>query len=235
MKIPNLFNNNEQSVSLANLLIVGNSGSGRFNFINRYLSDLVRAYSPEKLRIILVDPKNYLFSDYSDLPHLMFGIIGREDKFYKIVNYLNQEIDKRLNNESSEAGAIVLIIDEIADFIINSIEKRELLEKVFKKITTSSDKTNIHVIFSTTRIDKTILTNNFLQCFEWRVAFRVDNKEQSVLIINESGAEELSLPGTCILKDMETQKSNIIKIPFISDEEIKYNKLETVSDGNISK
>lgn len=217
---PQLFNIENQSVSLFNLLVAGCLGSGRFNFINRYLADLSRAYRSSDLRIILVDPKSCLFSGCNNLPHLLFGIVSQSDKIDKIIDWLNHEIDARLNGDSNKETSIVLIIDELADLVIHDFKKRQAIEKLFDKIASNSQKVNIYMVVSTSRIDKIILTDNIRQCFNWRLAFKLENKSQSILVIDELGAEKLSLPGSCILKNVKTRETAKLKIPFISEEEI---------------
>lgn len=222
MLIPNLFNTNCQSISLANLLVVGCPGSGRFNFINRYLTDLTHAYSPGDLRVILVDPTGALFSDYSNSPYLLFGIISQADKIDKMINWLDREVDTRLNDNSNKKTNIVLIIDELADLVVHDLEKRQVIEKLFDKIASNSQKVNIYMVISTSRVDEIVMTDNLRQCFNWRLAFKLENKNQSILAIDEPGAESLSLPGSCILKNIKAKESIDLKMPFISEEEIRY-------------
>lgn len=201
-------------ITLSNLLVVGQTGSGRFNFINRYINDLARSYMPDQLRIILVDTKAVLFDHYKDLPHLLFGIVSKNDDLHKALDWVCRETNTRLEIEEKRT-AVVIIIDEVADLVIKD---SQYIENVVEKITKCSDQTDIYLVLSTARTDEVILSDKILSCFSNRLAFSVNNANGSVLVIGESGAEDLKAPGTCILKNFKTGEIEKIKIPYINEE-----------------
>ncbi|MGL4853945.1 MAG: DNA translocase FtsK, partial [Lentisphaeria bacterium] len=58
------------------LLIAGATGSGKSVCLNTIILSLLYKFSPENLRMILVDPKVVEFAMYSKLPHLLTPIIN---------------------------------------------------------------------------------------------------------------------------------------------------------------
>lgn len=93
----------------------------------------------------------------------------------------------------------------------------DYFEPILIKIAQNSAKTGIYLVLSTCRVDKVILTNDLRQAFNWRVAFGLNNNQESLLILNESGAEELTNPGECIMKDLANETMTQFKVPYIEE------------------
>lgn len=199
-----------EGIILNNLLVVGRPGSGRFNFINRYINDLTHSYTFEQLRLTFVDPKAVLLDEYKWLPHTLFGVVSKEEDLRKVLNWTSHEIDQRLEKDLKRTP-VVIIIDEIADFIVSD---PDYFESAIIKIAQNSDQTNIYLVLSTSRIDKVILTDNLRQFFQWRVAFGLNNSQESYLVLDESGAENLTEPGKCIVKNLKNGLSEEFKVPY---------------------
>ena len=53
------------------LLVAGTTGSGKSVFINTLLASLLYKFSPDQLRLILIDPKMLELSVYNDIAHLL--------------------------------------------------------------------------------------------------------------------------------------------------------------------
>ena len=51
------------------LLVAGTTGSGKSVFINTLLSSILYSFAPDKLRLILIDPKMLELSVYNDIAH----------------------------------------------------------------------------------------------------------------------------------------------------------------------
>lgn len=72
-------------ITLSSFLVAGRPGSGRFNFIIRYINDLIHSYTFEQLRIIFVDPKVVLLHNYQWLPQTLFGVVSKVDDFKRVL------------------------------------------------------------------------------------------------------------------------------------------------------
>ncbi len=60
---------------MIHLLVAGSSGSGKSVYLGSLIVSLIYKYSPEELRLILIDPKKTEFVLYNNLPHLMINEI----------------------------------------------------------------------------------------------------------------------------------------------------------------
>lgn len=57
------------------LLVAGTTGAGKSVFINTLLVSLIIKFSPKKLRLILLDPKQLELALYARLPHLIMPVV----------------------------------------------------------------------------------------------------------------------------------------------------------------
>ncbi len=60
---------------MPHLLVAGTTGSGKSVCINALLLSLLYKYTPDQLRLILIDPKMLELSVYSGIPHLLAPVI----------------------------------------------------------------------------------------------------------------------------------------------------------------
>jgi S-DNA-T family DNA segregation ATPase FtsK/SpoIIIE len=61
--------------STPHLLVAGTTGAGKSVFINTLLVSLIIKFSPKKLKLIMLDPKQLELALYSRLPHLIMPVV----------------------------------------------------------------------------------------------------------------------------------------------------------------
>jgi S-DNA-T family DNA segregation ATPase FtsK/SpoIIIE len=100
---------------MIHLLVAGSSGSGKSVFLGALIVSMIYKYSPEELRLILIDPKQTEFVLYDNLPHLMINeIITDAGKAVQSLNWAIDEMNRRygLFQEMSNAGTYVVNLDQ---------------------------------------------------------------------------------------------------------------------------
>lgn len=80
---------------MPHMLIAGTTGSGKSVCINCLLLSLLYRFSPEDLRIILVDPKVVELQVYNSLPHLVVPVVTDPKKVLIALRWVIQEMEKR--------------------------------------------------------------------------------------------------------------------------------------------
>ncbi|MBE7068522.1 MAG: hypothetical protein E7381_04390, partial [Clostridiales bacterium] len=111
---------------MIHMLVAGSSGSGKSVFLGSLIISLIYKYSPEELRLILIDPKKTEFVLYNDLPHLMINeIITDAHKAVQSLNWAIGEMNRRygLFEQMSRAGTYVVNLDQYNQ----NVEKTERL------------------------------------------------------------------------------------------------------------
>lgn len=80
---------------MPHLLIGGQTGAGKSVCINCILLSLLYRFTPDDLRIILVDPKVVELASYNDMPHLVFPVLTDSKKVLGALRYVINEMEKR--------------------------------------------------------------------------------------------------------------------------------------------
>ena len=80
---------------MPHLLIGGTTGSGKSVGINAMILSLLYRYSPENLKMIMVDPKMLEFSMYEDIPHLLAPVVTEPSKAVVALKWAVHEMNRR--------------------------------------------------------------------------------------------------------------------------------------------
>jgi S-DNA-T family DNA segregation ATPase FtsK/SpoIIIE len=89
---------NPYSVDLAkmpHLLIAGTTGSGKSVSVNAMLLSLLYKYTPEDLRLLLVDPKMIELGIYDKIPHLLLPVVTDMSKACLALKWAVDEMERR--------------------------------------------------------------------------------------------------------------------------------------------
>lgn len=77
------------------LLVAGTTGSGKSVGINAMILSLLYKNPPDKLKLILVDPKEVEFTPYEDIPHLLTPVITDMAQAAHCLAWAVKEMDRR--------------------------------------------------------------------------------------------------------------------------------------------
>ena len=80
---------------MPHLLIAGATGSGKSVCINAIITSLVYAYGPDKLKLLMIDPKMVELSMYSALPHLGLQVVTSHHKAANVLKWGVWEMERR--------------------------------------------------------------------------------------------------------------------------------------------
>jgi len=80
---------------MPHLLIAGATGSGKSVCINSIITSLVYAHGPDKLKLLMIDPKMVELSMYSALPHLGLQVVTSHHKAANVLKWAVWEMERR--------------------------------------------------------------------------------------------------------------------------------------------
>jgi S-DNA-T family DNA segregation ATPase FtsK/SpoIIIE len=80
---------------MPHLLIAGATGSGKSVCINSIITSLVYAHGPDKLKLLMIDPKMVDLSMYSALPHLGLPVVTSHHKAANVLKWAVWEMERR--------------------------------------------------------------------------------------------------------------------------------------------
>ena len=216
------------------LLVAGTTGSGKSVFINTLLTSILYKFSPDQLRLILIDPKMLELSVYNDIAHLLTPVVTEPKKAIIALKWVCKEMERRyslMNEEgtrnlegynqkaSEKLPYIVVFIDEMADLMMTAGKE---VEHYVQRLAQMARACGIHLVMATQRPSVDIITGSIKANFPSRVSFQVASKYDSRTVLGEIGAEQLLGNGDML---MSKNGASLIRYQsaFISDNEV--NKL----------
>ena len=226
---------NNRFMSLADaphLLIAGSTGAGKSIFINTLILSLLFRYSPDELKLILIDPKQVELSFFSKLPHLLSPILKNPEKVPASLGWAVYEMNKRYSQlekmgvkklveynlvveQEKRLPFIVIIIDELADLMM-SVGKN--IEPMIAQIAQKARAVGIHLILATQRPSTDVLTGTIKNNFPTRIAFKVTSYTDSMTILNQKGAEKLLGKGDLLFLKNDCMR---VQASLIENDEVR--------------
>ena len=222
---------------LPHLLIAGTTGSGKSVGINAMLLSLLYRNSPQTLRLIMIDPKMLEFSMYEGIPHLLTPVITEAKKAVNVLENLVSEMERRYKlmaasktkniesynakmKEQGEASLpfIVVIIDELADLMMTSGKD---VEFSIARLAQMARASGIHLIVATQRPSVDVVTGLIKANLPSRISYRVGQKIDSKVILDQLGAESLLGRGDMLFTPPGSPGLVRLHAPFASEAEIE--------------
>ena len=205
-----------QNISeIPHLLVCGVSGSGKTSFIQTVITYLAINYRSEEVNFLIYDSKYVDYSMFNTLPHIVMPVIKDDKKAIDVISQLSVECNwrlKQLTNRSvrdifsynkqcditakERLSHLFVVLDDFSSMRLD-VETTALL----KNILSIGRAVGIHFIFVTSAVSQSkILVKDILTYVPGRICFCVSNGIDSKLVVDKTGAENLSIPGELIFK-----------------------------------
>lgn len=197
-------------------LVGGSTGSGKSVFLRAALISLLLTNGPDTLQLVLIDPKGGLVP-FDGLPHfyplaqgksVIFGV-GEEmgTSAAQALQELTREMDRRMHlmmktsrtneidvynkkNPYSILPRILVVVEEYSDLLSHEVSKGDV-EAALKRLTQMGRSAGIHVMVITQNPIAQTVNSTIKSNLVGRLAFRVSQGTNSMVILDEPGAESL--------------------------------------------
>ncbi len=77
------------------MLVAGTTGSGKSVAVNSMILSMLLKYTPDELRLILIDPKQLELTNYNDIPHLLTPVVTDMKDAVNALNWCVNEMERR--------------------------------------------------------------------------------------------------------------------------------------------
>ncbi|MQG24553.1 MAG: DNA translocase FtsK, partial [SAR202 cluster bacterium] len=222
---------------LPHLLIAGSTGSGKSVCINTLLVSMISKMTPDRLRLLLIDPKRVELTPFNGIPHLISpvvvepedavkslkGLLEEMIRRYKILEEIGvRNIDSYINHPKAiePMPYLVIAIDELADLMMTAPYE---VEQTLTRLAQLGRATGIHLLVATQRPSVDVVTGLIKANFPSRISFAVVSQVDSRTILDSSGAERLLGKGDMLFLSSDFPKAQRVQGAYLSDDEI--NKL----------
>ncbi|MGE4292585.1 MAG: DNA translocase FtsK [Desulfovibrio sp.] len=229
---------------MPHLLVAGATGKGKSVFLNGVLLSLLYKADPERLKLLLVDPKRIELAVYADLPHLVHPVVTDMALAKNALDWAVQEMDHRyesmarigvrniesynsrlvqlgkdLPEEQSDLEPmpyLVIVIDELADLMLTAAKE---VETSIVRLAQLARAAGIHLILATQRPSVDVVTGLIKANFPTRISFQVSARHDSRTILDAVGAERLLGRGDMLHKPSGATLQRL-HAAFVDDAEI---------------
>lgn len=231
---------------MPHLLIAGSTGSGKSVCINALITSILMKAAPDRVKVIMVDPKVVELSIYNSIPHLLTPVItdpGRAsdalkwavremERRYRLlaslgvrdINQYNRKIEGLSAAATTDAREetpeplpfIVIIIDEFADLMV--VASNEIEESI-ARLAQMARAVGMHLVLATQRPSADVITGLIKANFPSRIAFKVMQAANSRIILDQNGADKLLGMGDMLFLQVGKPEPVRLHGAFISNEE----------------
>ena len=224
-------------------LIAGETGSGKGVLIQNILLQLIAFNSPKNLQLYVVDPK--LGADFfwiSEAPHLVGGIISNQEESERVLTSLVHETDRRyalISNArtpniteynrkvpaTERLSRIVIVHDEMADWMVGSEEYRKMIQGTMTRIAAKARACGMNVFLVTQRASQDAIPVGIRDNLNNRLCLKVASKAGSELALKVSGGEFLLGQGQLAANlsgdRPDSEAYFIAQVPFATTEQLE--------------
>ena len=219
-------------------LIAGATGSGKSVCINTLIISLLYKYSPDEVKLLMVDPKVVELSVYNGIPHLLIPVVTDPKKAAGALNWAVNEMTRRYKlfadsgarnidsyNALYDKGTIeeklpyiVIIVDELADLMMVCPND---VEDYIGRLAQMARAAGMHLVIATQRPSVDVVTGVIKANIPSRISFAVSSQIDSRTILDASGAEKLLGKGDMLYYPVGESKPLRVQGCFISEEEVE--------------
>lgn len=133
---------------MPHMLVAGRTGSGKSVFVQSIITSIVYHFTPDKCKLIIIDPKGVDFGFWDDIPHLITPIVKLEpEPAVNALKWAVREMEERYKQLQVLNARNIESYNEIA------AQKRESGEKITKQVAVGTDEETGELLFETQEVD----------------------------------------------------------------------------------
>jgi len=221
--------------TMPHLLIAGATGAGKSVCLSGIITSLLMNYSPQELRLVLIDPKRVELTPFADVPHLAFSeIVVDMERVVGTLQAVINEMESRYRrfaqagvrniaryNEQNPGRPFpywVVVVDELADLMMAAPFQ---VEAQLVRLAQLARATGIHLVVATQRPSVDVITGLIKANFPTRIAFAVASQVDSRTVLDHGGAEKLLGRGDMLFQAPDAQKPIRLQGVYVADGEIE--------------
>ncbi len=235
---------------MPHLLIAGRTGTGKSVCMNSIILSILMTRRPDEVKMVMIDPKMLEMSEYGRVPHQMSPVIkdmrkaeavlawavDKMEERYELLSRArvrsiaaynelsHEEILRRVQPEEGERDRVpermpyvVIFLDEMADLIMMM---RKEVEGHIIRLAQKSRAAGIHLVVATQKPTVDVITGLIKSNLPARICFKVVNKSDSRVVLDETGADKLLGKGDMLFLPPGTSTLVRAQGTYLADAEI---------------
>jgi S-DNA-T family DNA segregation ATPase FtsK/SpoIIIE len=238
----------EDLTLMPHLLIAGSTGGGKSTLLNSLIATVMYNCSSNDIQFVIVDLKQVEFGHFIGSKHLMFEPAVTIYQALERMQYLIDEMERRLRDfakqghrnileynakASAKKPYLVVVFDELASLLCDSRKEGDedspqrgpslgkIAQSKLSQLAEKARATGIHIIAATQRSSVKVVEGNIKANFPARLTFRLPSQADSHTILGTSGAEHLLARGDMLFSSPNRPGLARVHAPLASIEDIK--------------
>lgn len=133
---------------MPHMLIAGRTGSGKSVFVQSIIVSIIYHFTPDKCKLVIIDPKGVDFGFWDDIPHLITPIVKLDPgAAVNALKWAVREMEDRYKQLQMLNARNIESYNEIL------AQKRENGEKITRQVAVGTDEETGELIFETQDVD----------------------------------------------------------------------------------
>jgi S-DNA-T family DNA segregation ATPase FtsK/SpoIIIE len=224
--------------TMPHMLIAGTTGSGKSVCITAMITALMMNNLPDRVKLILLDPKMVELSRFNGVPHLLGPVETDIERIIGVLRWATREMDRRYKLLEVEAARnlevynralgkrrkaehlpyVVILVDEIGDLMLSRPEE---MEHTVTRLAQMARAVGMHLVIATQRPSTDVITGLIKANFPARISFAVASGVDSRVILDTTGAESLIGRGDKLYLAPDAGAPRRVQGCFVADSEIE--------------
>lgn len=213
------------------LMVGGTTGSGKSSCLHTLILSLLAGVKRERLKLVLIDPKQMEFSPYAKMGGTKrISVITEVGAAQEQLAALVEEMESRTTSlkqvgvrdlgEGHRKGLlelpyIVVFVEELSDLVMQAPAAEESLIRLAQK----ARATGIHLVVATQRPDARTFHGLLRSNIPSRISLTVQKSSESKIILDETGAERLTGAGDMLIRPMGEPVRRVHGV-YVTDDDI---------------
>ncbi len=240
---------------MPHLLVAGTTGSGKSVLIAALATALMLNNTPDRVKLIMLDPKMVELSRFNGLPHLLGPVETDMERIIGVLRWCTREMDRRYKlleensarnieiynsrlgqrRQSEHLPYMVIMVDEIGDLMMS---KPEETERAITRLAQMARAVGMHLIVATQRPSVDVITGLIKANFPARISFAVASGVDSRVILDHSGAETLLGSGDMLYLAQDAAGPRRLQGCYVEDSEVRavvsyWREWQTANDSGL--
>ena len=224
------------------ILVGGTTGSGKSELLHTFIASIITGKPYTNATLLIIDPKSSEYTPYKNTKSVT--LVTDMDIAVRCLNKTVEIMQERYAmlekagvkdiaayNNPLKMNHIIIVIDELADLILEHPE----VEKPIVRIAQKARACGIHLIIGTQSPRRSVVTGLIAANMPTKIALKTSDQIESRIILNRKGAESLYGKGDMLYLGNGAFDTIRIQAAYISEQEkieIGYKYREESSQTN---
>jgi hypothetical protein len=123
--------------------VFGTTGSGKTEAVRTAVHAMASVYQPDQMKMVILD-RHHDYESYRNLQHLALPVASSEELTDQTLEWVSNELTRRITSNERDATPLVVVIDEAANILS---DPRRMA--IVRQIGDEARKVNVHLILAT--------------------------------------------------------------------------------------